>query len=615
MFARRTLLAAGSALLAAGSALFAAGSALTVASCSSKPAFASAETPEAGVSASDADARPAKVVKRPIERYRVDASVEGLGDLLDATAKVQGWVPDGEPIHPRADLEAALLGIGFGPGFLANLDLDGLHAAVFEYPHTGQAAAASDNRLAGVVSVKDARKVIQNMPASMRPQPLGGGLWELMADSVRYLMREQAQWIEFGMVQEDLDRAAQIPASVGTGRRVRLAASNIPADDLDPGELFGLDRSTKLGRQLSEIAQGLNSIRVELDLGTQRDFQLFGSVEAPFEMLGLEPLGPPRTNPTSLEGRLPADPAVVATLSFGDPKLLHDVLERNIPLDKITRSLPGDLANLAKRAMNHIHETLDQVTHDVVAAVYLTPKGTAALVIAAGIKDDGKGRAAVRGINEVLHDALKVQARLEGADNPDRMSVIFKPDGLRFTGASADHFVVSLPKRVQDDARALGPFLASKARLDVVSFVEKGTAVVAIGAGARKIAAEVARNITKPGRKTLGTDRGLEAVRSGFAGCQLCITADPVELLRLRFLTLQATQEDTAARKEIKQALAKLRKLHLAGGPGFGITVVAGRATAALAIPRSLLFAPKDEAQTVVNLVELAGRDGQPEEP
>jgi hypothetical protein len=291
---------------------------------------------------------------------------------------------------------------------------------------------------------------------------------------------------------------------------------------------------------------------------------------------------------------------------MGDPALVHKTLEREIPLGEI----PEPFGDMARRAMKHVHGVLDQVANDVVLGVYLTSKGTASLVLAADVKNDDTALGAVRGLNEIIHEALQSQARLAAEDPQSRFKVSFKPEGLRFADAKADLFTLSVPRSMEEDARNLGPFLTKK-RLEVVTLVHEGVATVAIGAGARRVVSDIARG---PGKDALASDPGLVSIRDAATGCQLCVTGDGVDFLRLRFLLLKATESEAATAKSIKQALARLKKITLDATAAMGLSVEDEQASAIVAVPRNLLFAKRSDAQALLELTELADRDGRPAE-
>ena len=71
---------------------------------------------------------------------------------------------------------------------------------------------------------------------------------------------------------------------------------------------------------------------------------MLAAAQAPFSSLGLEPIGVPRGAATALEQRLPERPFLAASMSWGDPSLLHASIDRLVPLDQI----PEPFAAIAK---------------------------------------------------------------------------------------------------------------------------------------------------------------------------------------------------------------------------------------------------------------------------
>src|SRR5690606_40779916 len=126
-----------------------------------------------------------------------------------------------------------------------------------------------------------------------------------------------------------------------------------------------------------------------------RDFAASVGAEAPFHKLGLEPIGAARAAATGLESRLPAEPVFVTTLSWGDPALLHGIVD-SVPMSQV----PEPVRPMVEKAMKSAHGLLDQVASDVVFALYIDDKkGQATFVMAADVKDEAKTKAALQGVH------------------------------------------------------------------------------------------------------------------------------------------------------------------------------------------------------------------------
>lgn len=569
---------------------------LALASCGKKKNNEETQPPLTPVPAVAVDDAPAPQRPAPaVERITVTGSIEGLDDMLAAFKKFsESYMPD-EAQDPKAEIQAGLLGMGFGPGFFNNLDLNGLHAFTTSTPVSG--GGPQDSSVAASVAVVDARKLIENMPQSQRPAPLGEGMWELAVDSTRLLMREQGKELLLGMSTADIDTAGKLRGQTKPGARMRVRATNIPTDDIDPSAVLEeLPLGGKLARDLDEILRELESVGMSLDLGTTRDFTAAVDAQAPFHKLGLGPIGQPRAAATALESRLPADPVFVTTLSWGDPALLHKLVD-SVPMGQV----PDPVKPMVEKAMKSAHGLLDQVASDVTFALYLDKKGQATFVMAADVKDDAKTKAALQGVHQVLSEGVDAQATMAGKNKDGAFSAKLELDGLKMPGGAADHLTIKIPKDFQGDVKKARMFL-SKGSLEAVSYVHQGTAIMAIGAGARGLVTDVAKNLGKPRKSSLAQHAGLESLRKSMGGCQICIAGDPLEYFRFRLILVRDDSDDKTVQKQVGTNMGRLSKLSSIGEPGFGVKVEAEQASVGLVVPQATLFAP---AATVKALGEI----------
>lgn len=533
-----------------------------------------------------------------VERIVVSGSIEGLDDVFAAFKKFgESYMPD-QATDPAAEIQAMLLGQGFGPGFWANLDLGGLHAFSSASPVSG--GGPEDSSLSASVAVVDARKLIENMPQAQRPSPLGEGMWELTVDATRLLLREQGQELLLGFSTEDVDAASKLRAQTGPGSRLRLRASNIPTDDIDPSAVLDeLPAGSELARQLSEIIKELDAITMEADVGTTRDFQLEIAAVAPFHKLGLGPIGAPRAASTAIEARLPANPVFVTTLSWGDPALLHKMVD-SAPVDQ----LPEPVQGMVQKAIKSAHGLLDQVATDVVFALYLDKKGQATFVLAADVKDEAKTKAALQGVHEVLAEGVETQATMAGKNKDIAFSAKLELDGLKVPGGKADHLTVKIPKDFQQDVRQARMFL-KKNTLEAISHVDEGTAILAIGAGARGIVTNVAKSIGKDRKSSLAQNAGLETVRKAMGGCQICIAGDPLGYFRFRLMLVRDDSDDKAVLKAAGKQMYDLSKVPSIGMPAFGVKVEDEQAGIGLTIPQATMYAPRPSVEALGEILEF----------
>lgn len=572
---------------------------LALASCGKKKTTEETQPPLAPVATAPTgggQGAPVKAEPRPsVERITVSGSVEGIDDMMAAFKKLgESYMPD-QATDPKAELQAMLLGMGFGPGFLGNVDLDGLHAFTTQSPVTG--GGPNDNSLSASVAVIDARKLIENMPQSQRPSPMGEGMWELPIDSSRLLLREQGKELLLGMSVADIDAAGKLRGTIKSGRRLRFEALNVPTDDIDPGAVLeDLPGGGALAKQLSEIVREMNAVTLEADFGTTRDLQAQLGATAPFHKLGLGPIGTPRTAPTVLEGHLPPGPVFVTALSWGDPALLHKLVD-SVPMSQV----PDPIKGMVEKAVQSAHGILDQLASDIVLALYVDAKGRATIVLAASVKDEVKTKAALQGVHQVLDEGVRTQATMAGKNKDGAFAAKLALDGLKVPGGKADHLAITIPKDFQGDVRKAKMFLG-KNTLDLVSHVTDGTAVLAIGAGAKALVTDVAKNAGKPRKDSLATHAGLVALRKSMGGCQICVSGDPLGYYRFRLLLVRDESTDKAVVKQAGDRMAKLAKIASIGMPGFGVKIEPQQAAVGLVVPQATVFAPRASVEKLADI-------------
>ncbi len=519
------------------------------------------------------------------KNVRLRLAVEGIRDMMAAMKDTFARYMPEQNIDPEAFVKAGLLQSGFGPGFFENLDLDRLAAFDVAFPPRGGASASVD--VLGSVPVKQARKLIESMPAAIRPQPLGGGMWELALDSrLRLVLRESATTLDVARTVNQLDVAASLPASFGAGRRVRLQATDIPVDDVGiASELLGMPDGSGIGKQLDAVVREAKALWVQADFGIGRDAELAASAEAPFHKLGLEPLGAPRTAASRTESLLAKRPVAALTISWGNPSLLHRTLDQQIPADAI----PEPYGSLLRKALTHVHALLDQISDDVAIAFYLTPKGEGGVLLAAGVRDEAASKASLRGLNEVISNAVLERNKLVGKNTQAQLKMTWKPDGLTLTKAKADHLSVTLPAELLETTPAAKMMLSGGTKLDSIALVRDRTVFVAIGAAARSVMAQVARRSANP------ESPGLALARRGVSGCQICFAGDAIGLYRVMMLTNASATKD----KALDEAAATLAKPGLSGPFGAGIRLENDRASAAFIAAKELMFAPPETTRAV----------------
>jgi hypothetical protein len=538
------------------------------------------------------------------EKIQINASISGLADVFDTLKDLNArWAPDNSG-DAKAEIQAGLLQMGFAPSFLDNIDLTGAHGVWFAYPQQDDAAAAGDVNLAATVAVIDGRKVIEGAPASSRPQPLGDGMWELKAsDKQRFLIKESGKELLVGMSPEDVARAAKLRAELKTDQRLYAKVWNIPADEIDPAALFGLPSNTAIAKALSSVLKELGAVELFGDVGAGKDAVLTVTAEAPFSKLGIEPIGAPRAASTALESRLPGKPMFVTTMSWGDPTLLEKSIRAGVPMGMI----PEQFAPIAKQAIDNTVVLLKSIANDVVLALYVDAKGKLSVVIAADVKDDAQARDAMRKITDAIKLAVEAQQTLSGSNKDAHIGLEWKPDGATISGGKADRLVLRAPKAMASELDEIA-FLLDKNALESISFVKGGTAVVAMGPGAKGLAGDVMKGIGKPRKDSLAQNEGLERLRTSMGGCQLCTAVDPIAYLRFR-LNMLAAKDKTAA-KDAKASLAALKKAGRVGEPSLGVKVEAKKGALGVVLPKETLFADKSAIDALKKAQELVEGGG-----
>ena len=540
-----------------------------------------------GVVADPADGSSSK--PRPTGKpIQVRASVEGLGDLLALVKQATtAWNPK-NPIDASAWIQAALLQFGYGPGMWNGLDLTGVMAVDTAF-HPDIPTA--DLRLIGSVAAQNPKAIMEGMPSNRRPQPLGNGMWELLYGELRMLLREQPRALEFALTQPDLDRAAALAKSAAGGRRLKVYATDLPAGMLSADFVQALPAG--LRRQVSGVLREATSASLELDAGTDRDLILELAADAPFERLGLSPLGAARTQPSALEGRLPAGAAIVVAMPWGSPELLHKMVDN---MAKQAGQLGGAFEAPVRSVIAASHSILDQVQNDVVFAIYPGPKGETTLLIAADVKDEAAARKAAHEILITANAAVTAFNALGGDKKDASFTVTLKDKGIKSGAVEGELFTLGLPRNMMNDLEDARPLLTSKNQIELTAVVAGGTAVVTIGFNARQLAGDVAGGLKTARKSSLASDGGLVLARTASKGCHFCVGIDPVGFARVAVFADKEMRADKARNKQLAAAAAVVSRI--GGAFGFGLRLEARKGALAGGLKKSLLvLSPADAAQ------------------
>lgn len=541
-----------------------------------------------------------------LEKIEFSGQITGVGDMLDGGSQlINMWSPPpagAPPTNLRDFIKLALIQEGFGPGFLESIDLDGAHAMDFAYPHEGQAGVTpADIELAVTVASTDAVRAIESLPAAMQPQPLGQDLWQVVEDDVQLFFRAQPDAMEMAMTMEDLDRATSLRGQVKPGPRIQMRASNLPAGEIDVSELIPLPPAA--ARPLSSILNETESVELFADFGTDRALTARAEAQAPFSRLGLDPIGPATQDPSELAKAMPANALAVWVMPWGDPAMLHQILDKRIPVDQI----PAPFDGYVDQVVGGAHGILDAIEGEVLAAPYLDDKGRFTLVLAAEVKDEDAARKSLRATWTAAEKAFKDHIALAGSSPEHKYSVKFKKDGVRAGKHKGDLFTLTAPKDMHDELESLAWFVgAKKPKLEVASVVADGKVVVAIGAGQKDFMRSLGRRLgKKAGDDGLESGGGLALARELSEGCQYCVALDPVEIADFLFTTIaDSPDEPDEVKKAAKEARAKLAKLKLDGEVALAARLGADRGAFGFGIPKQLLFAKPDEVKAIVEMIE-----------
>jgi hypothetical protein len=547
------------------------------------------------------------LVHGQIQKIQVTASITGIGDMLDAGGKlINMWVPP-EPGAPPVDLRSllavSLIQEGFGPGFLESVNLDGVHAAQLGIPHEGQPGVTDrDVDVAMSLASIDPVRAIESMPAAMQPQPLGNGIWQIVEDDMELLFRAGQGALEVGLNMESLDLARSLPAKVAVGPtepRIKVTSTNIPSADIDVTELIPLPPD--LARTLSSIINETKSVDFAADFGSDRDLTVRAGVKAPFGRLGLDPIGPATQQPSALAKSLPGDAMLTWVMPWGDPKLLHQVLDKQIPVNQI----PAPFNGYVDAVLAGAHGLLDVIKGEVLATAYIE-KGKFTLVLAAEVKDEAAARKSVREMFSAADKAFQDHIALAGTTPDHKYTVTFKQDAVSVGKGKGDLFTLTVPKNEYDDVRSIGWLLGDKKpQLEVAAVVVDGKLIVAFGAGQKATMSAIGRRLGKAPDDGLEAGGGLALARKLAGGCQYCIALDPVEIGEMAF-TVMATDKSEPAEvnKAASKAVTELGKLGIDGELAFALRLDDDEGVAGFGWPKALLFANPDEIKQIVALLE-----------
>ena len=491
------------------------------------------------------------------------------------------------------------------------IDFGGLISVDAAYPQPGQQSRPEDLEFRSFTPSNNPRALIE---AGGAMQPLGDGLWRLQVDEeFSMLVREEAQGVTVATDLPGLDRALSEhnnPEVLDPRFQLQVEVTNFPRDSIDPSALLNFGDLRDL-KTVSKIVQELTGLR--LQLGVQRDsserdntVRFVGRASAPYESLGLSPLGPSLTAPSALATKLPANAIVggVLSLSNATPAIQE--------LNAIVRELedvPPPFDEAVEGAVDALRRILRAIRGEVAFSVYLTKKREIAVILAAQTPDVDASRDAVRALMLEVERVLKTHIALVGEDPNERYSASFKPDGLGFAKARADILAIDLSKAMTEDFGRSSTIVLGKKRnrVEFLSYVEGDASLIAFGPGARTIMSDYLRGLQRARASSLESLGGLGVARDLTGGCQLCVTINPHEVAKL-FTVIDKLQPRPAKRLVPLHEIVKRRALD--AEISLGATLSPQHAALGISLPGALV-APSDE---VIRLtLELLASDDEHE--
>lgn len=541
-----------------------------------------------------------------VEMIRWRLEIENLSDILRGAesllVQLQGGNSAGLRLRPIVE---SLAGRGGVPAtVLSNLDWSGRWSLHAGYPQPGQEHARLDDlELAGNFSSPDPLKVLSGLPEAWQAKSIDANNSRVHFDELNFLVRAQGKTLLVGSDDADLERAVKLHQDA-LPARLTLRSDNMHMGDVDPSELLSLP--PVLAKPLGQALKSANSMEALFDLSDARGLLAHLQVSADLSRFGFDFLGRPLDKLSSLADRLPQGAVLVVHMSWGEPKLIHQ------ELDRLTKAVPEPFDGWIAQILRGAHATLDVVREEVILALYFDEKGRAAIVVASGVVDQAKATSAVR---EVLAGAYALGDRyrgLVGDDRDYRFKIDYKPEGLGFSKSKVDILEVNVPKALQSDARRLEMFFgAQKPELEILAHIDEKYGLVVAGSGARSIMSDWVRHLGTQRRVSTEFDGGLALARNTSAGahsgsgCQICVAVEPTRALRM-WLTHQRDFDDN---KEVGARLAEADKLKASGHLALSLRASDAEAAIGIAAAPQLLSANPPLLPALMRLGDLLPED------
>ncbi len=561
--------------------------------CSPKKPSPPPKAPAANEAAGQRPIQPVEV-ERPVAWTDVDVRIESLGALLDTWAPFSVWFEHAPASPPdgRAEFESLLLSLGAGPSLGAALDYDGVHETVFSYPHPDDRdVAPAPYRFAARIAVTDARGFLQGLPSSLAPRDLGGGLFEVVSGDDRFVLREQHDAVEIASAERELDRAKALPTNPEPRFRIHASLSNLPPADLDPAPLLGLREGDPRAEKLARVLRETTQVAGAADLGPDRDLRLWFGAKAPFEDLGLDPLGPAMKDPSPLEAAFPYEPAVAVEVSVAEAAKALEPMMAALPIDE----LPEPFGSLARKGLERLRALASLASGRALMALFFDEKHEATVLLAVGVSDEAKARAEARGLLELFDELARAQNDLVGGDAKARIKARLAHDGVRVGKTKADLLSVTAPKDADVEHLPLAPFFR-KGRAEVAAWTQDRYLLVAIGAGSRALGGRLGRALA--GKKG-GAPASALALARADGGCQVCVGLELETLLRLSLYAEAGNTRDGARRKTLEKMARSLAARDERLAVGIGAVVEDDRGALRVRVPKASLFPPRSYVEAL----------------
>lgn len=561
--------------------------------------------PVAATPSSDEAATSGDETRAPVEMIRWQLGVEQIDDLLAQLEtlifQIQG--ADGPKLKLRPLVESLLAQRGVPAAVTQQLDWSGRWTVHAGYPQPGQEhARPGDLEFVGKFASSDPNALLSALPAPWTMQADEGGVTQITHQErpeLSFAARGDGGQLIVARDPSQLDSAAALDGRP-LPARVSLRSDNMHVGDIDPAQLLPLPAA--LAKPIGQALRSASSAEALLDLRRESGLRVHLQASADLSRFGFDFLGAAQTGPSELAARLPPGAALLISMSWGSPKLIHE------ELDRMTQRVPAPFDAWIADVLSGAHATLDVVRDEVIVGLYFDDKGRASLIVAGAVKDQTKANAAVRKVLGGAHAIAEKYQGLVGDDRDYRFKSEFQPEGLGFSKAKVDLLSVTVPKAMLEDAKRLAMFLGTdKPKLEVLSHIDEKYGLVAFGAGARGVMSSWVRTLGKKREQSAESEGGLALARStgsgasSGAGCQLCVAVEPTRALQMWLTHERDFAQVDGADARVQDAA----KLTNQGPVAFGLRASNREVALGAAASGSVLFAEPSVIASIMRLGQL----------